>query len=71
MALVDHRHGGATLGAVGTAAKVQHDVLKKRFKNLISNLRTEGKRKMVVMGNAAFQPRKACMSSSGSFARNP
>jgi hypothetical protein len=44
MVLVDHLHGGAVPGAVGMATTVQQDILKKRFKGIMSKLQTEGTR---------------------------
>jgi hypothetical protein len=50
MALVDHHHGGVTLGNVTMATKVQHDIiLNKRFRRLISKLQREGTRNIAVM----------------------
>lgn len=50
MALVDHRHGGATLKVIGMATEVQQDILKERFKRLMRKLQIEGARKIAVVG---------------------
>lgn len=49
MALVNHRYGGATLRAISMAAKVQHNILQKRFKRLTSRLQTKGTRKIAAV----------------------